>query len=687
MSRFYKNETNLTHLMTPMNSYFPPDQMELRALKDGATSAFCDTFIADENSRNIFIDYTYNYIYSHIMLNINNEMTKSLDGCHPLHGNENIHLVFKGGNVMSMLFDKTSMTNEKMNNLKKYFKPSDVDYSLYIKTETNSRYMNIKHHAKILLMQALEKVAKFFDGVYLEERVPHVVDDMYRLLDTVYDKSRQKMLLKILTLHRMTYNLFLQNAVINSPIFADALFKEQKMLRAIIELIECHKCSIISLTYLHQLCELYLFFNEKLGVRKITDVASIVQKKTEAIDSIQGKLHILENSLLKFYDKKMDIKNNIVAKINEIKDEKFYDYDINSYPQTKRLFTLENDYANKIFLEKKKYLGIYSKNSHTEFTTIVNSNDAHDIGHHYLSYNNTLAIMAGNGMYFDLARIKFFVKIKNGIKTLNDDTIKDINIPSEFIDVSIPHFDDSSKLHFYETIAGDPPMIDIVYQIDGTNYVSQIYSYDKKMLADDLNNVLFHQVSVPWTAPKYEKRLMRLLFFISTTKRNIEAYNVLFKFSKFVKKIMDNGVEIKYFEYDSSKQDTFHYFYKIMSQNFSEKKGIFGEKTDLDQNRKMYSKYFTETLTYVSSNSNIFREEYDEYFKILSTLWTHVFIFMLNDDVKILNIINKMNAVLRIKLFKTNDAKQNKINVDKIRNCFKTFVDTIVLFDEQWNVS
>jgi len=93
--------------------------------------------------------------------------------------------------------------------------------------------------------------------------------------------------------------------------------------------------------------------------------------------------------------------------------------------------------------------------------------------------------------------------------------MKEYNIPSEFVDVSIPAFPDINRKYFYSEVQEEGINI-LKYSNNSTNYYWNTYSIHQ--LFDDLLKILFGPTIVPWYDAKYDKRIIRLLLLFSFYK-------------------------------------------------------------------------------------------------------------------------------------------------------------------------
>ena len=158
---------------------------------------------------------------------------------------------------------------------------------------------------------------------------------------------------------------------------------------------------------------------------------------------------------------------------------------------------------------------------------------------HYITYNSSINVCLNKYssiINFDLIRSKLNFTLNNIFikKYLPDidenwETSK-INVPSEFIDISIPCFDDT----FYTTFILNPRhyLHTYNYNLDLQNIIGtnnfDIKSLNVSYFIHDLISILFTQnVFYPWIDLKYRKRLYRLLFLYSIHDQALIPYLTL----------------------------------------------------------------------------------------------------------------------------------------------------------------
>ena len=219
---------------------------------------------------------------------------------------------------------------------------------------------------------------------------------------------------------------------------------------------------------------------------------------------------------------------------------------------------------------------------------------------HYISYNSiiyseSIEEPVESNVKFDLARIKFNVElnvpytkkteklkdlselpiyISNDYTSMHEETKCDddsvdhtvceepihytdedlpktkekekINIPSEFIDVSIPDFIDGTGKHYISSLSLEP------HRLVDNDHDLHVYSYSVLQIAEDLENVLFIQnlQILPWLDSKYAKRLDRLVLFLllsyysnEFTERITDKYDFILRIYDLCEYIISNQNE------------------------------------------------------------------------------------------------------------------------------------------------
>jgi hypothetical protein len=167
------------------------NQNKVRMLNDNTTDAFVSIFFNDNNILKLLIDYQYQFIYFFIMSKINSELMNvkplnrhnnniDVENLYPLQHNEHIILSFKGGSTMFFLYNNILNYNQQQNgidrarfvNIDKYFKISDIDFSVSIESENTFRYNQLESFVSKLITESLEEIANRFEYILLRLIVP-----------------------------------------------------------------------------------------------------------------------------------------------------------------------------------------------------------------------------------------------------------------------------------------------------------------------------------------------------------------------------------------------------------------------------------------------------------------------------------------------------------------------------------
>jgi len=298
---------------------------------------------------------------------------------------------------------------------------------------------------------------------------------------------------------------------------------------------------------------------------------------------------------------------------------------------------------NSFTIVQRNSIFLLSKNDALETTEM--HDDIFDNKFHYITYNEIIKKNRVNGTIttdFDLMRSKLNIIInkeniieKNGINHR-------AKVPSEFIDVSIPRFEDGGRKEFFEHIHnhGNVPVMLIL-----NNQHTNIFAYSPTELLEDLVYVLTEQNSIePWIDKKYKKRLIRMAVLVIMDlvyKNNLENnanlnvnYNNYKKFFTMCYKVYTycNG-EIAYPN-------------NILASFI---KG-YDQQNDLNPNNQRISNYLDtyNTFSYEWFNNLKYlpplfiNESYVSIDKLISHIITWTFLYRYNDH-QLLNILNHFN--------------------------------------------
>lgn len=529
----------------------------VRAYRDSTTDAFVKNILNNETLRFLFLDYTFHLINSKICTEINDYLTSNHYA--PLTGEENVYFVFKGGNVMNhfmelhlasienifkkiplknvsrkyqIKLDDPTLTNfdDYFTKLKENFKISDVDYSLYVRASSHARFLLIHEGSLRILARALDQISIHFDSIY-ESMKPAQLIDVLDTNDDVNDEDpfveRYHQLKELMIDERFTpYWNIIKKELNNTPfnqISAHKLNKEyfDAIMKSILDGVEFVNQINTDTSYLTKIYQLitviqYLQTIKYLGIENSNyniNVSNVTNLDSEL------KSH-LDNLLMKKYDhlrvsefytveKINQLKTDLMAALDKLVNEERYEEINNGLKVERTKYQLvKTPQMDDLQILKRGNFIVKSNNNPLEQELSFNTDESK---FHYLTFNNIINITrATNKLNFDLMRIKFNVKAVNHIFKVND-KLKDVSIPSEFIDVSIPFYDDVAGQHYINHSAYHLTKISLRNETIKRNIIVQAYGLDD--LVHDLSYVLFGQnYFVPWLDPKYNKRIIRFIF-------------------------------------------------------------------------------------------------------------------------------------------------------------------------------
>jgi hypothetical protein len=542
----YKNESALTEL-------YPK-----RKLPDEVTAAFVESFFTDKSSderrnetnmiRNLFVDYTYTYIRSMLLTSINQELIDQAQL--PLLPNEEIELVYKGGNIMNIFyetrlknagFDQACMDVLNSPQLSDNFKVSDVDYTISIHTLTADRYEIIKIISERILYNIMENMIIFFeymlnnpmiDGKPID--VDHSNIDMmtdlqdFILLDEIYDRilphisSGTDPNINIQTI--IDEVIKLTSGVKQYSSYVKDMDKIIKLVNILTSLLTFKNDKPKQNTIRQLISELLYYRNTiidfkkqqliNVGMYKRANIElfknNIVQKmsKMDCCDPSVGK------NIIRMHHNGTMIDVDRIVQSNQIQIEGRASAIIDPSPST-----LKQEEFN---IENIQSIGQYKKTAH------------------YLTFNDTISYRRDlTNINFDLMRIKLNTCI-NGATKITDDSgthpVDSYKIPSEFIDVSIANSSDISYIYFSslakERFGHYDKYLIPIFSSNLPNYKIYFTGYSANQIRMDLEMVLYYQtiLIMPWLAGKADKRLKRFLLFSLCVEKNNDVTNAIYKY-------------------------------------------------------------------------------------------------------------------------------------------------------------
>jgi len=594
---------------------------DYRAYKDESTNIFNEVFFSDKTTIFRFLYYCYQQINYDIISNINDELNE-YDTV--LQSNEEILLISKGGNMMSLFINKilNVLNKGNSNQIKENTKISgisDTDLTIYLLTENELRFNLIYSIITPLLYESLKKIRSYFDNIMNSNNYIVNHNKINNNTFTTINRNDKKYTIEYISkkykeiydiIQKINKNIkYLQDL---QDIVYELIFDKNNYL--IFD--DIH----IGSRYINILQCIKYYYNLKIiqfNKNNFDDIIGIIINEQRKI--IEINLSKILGELKDFYQK--DKINNFLEKLSNTfnsnyigkkyyKYTNFYTLPINEYILTgntnfnnnflKNNNNLENNLSNNSLqnnslqnnlsinslqnnLEVNKNNNKKLRNNNKNLSKIQINFEYNDVeyikenenniirllerkdfiikniqsiyfngylesktkNNHYISINSTINNRVYNHIVnFDLFRIKLNIELPNIIinnykgidqnKNLifeNNNELKTISIPSEFLDVSIPKFNDINLIKFRNNFKFEDfnKYFSILnFKKNNINYLN-IITYNLEYLIDDLNMVLYKQNTfIPWIDMKYKKRLNRLccLSLLLIIKKNIGNKNI-----------------------------------------------------------------------------------------------------------------------------------------------------------------
>lgn len=656
-----------------------------RVFADTSTSAYTSVFLADNLI--IFVDYLFTKLFTDIHINLNKKLVKKDFSI--LIENEDIVLVFKGGNVMHFYFnniekksedivytnlDKNSEEIEYISFIKdisaKNFSISDVDFSIYIKAGNIKRYNEIYGTLLEILYSSCNDISKFFDSYYKAAVADDTIDLMsnsFDLLPTkLFNEEKIDMVLEKLNLivskihyikkykfvNRYTLSMCTNlaevkyidfdkvNTTRKSYIKEMCLLNISSLISEIInqeiEISECY--DVISLAKILRYCSLIIYITKKVDKIKLVEKVDSMEVDLSSISHLKKSIR---NKMTKISNTKLNtlINSNFYTKEKIKMYIKILEEKLNQLRKNSCHFS-KNDTEVKIMSLKDKIIttsdiAISKKNN---FKLILDKTQVDDTERiHYISFNRSIhTIFSNYDLNFDLLRIKFNTVMNNNFVINKYSAEKNHTekhhapIPSEFLDISIPCYSDYYRQHYVD---------DMSYKI-----LHGIPSYTIKQIYEDLIFVLYKQSNfVPWADKKYEKRIGRSIIFglLSDSNNFVDLL-------KLIQLVYDNIV---------TKSQSF----QTVAKYIDDIKFIYGYSDEKRIKNLVYNEYNGSIVSY---NSLLINKKYENIEDYLRNI---IYFFSLHnssteDYIKFVNNIRKLynrsfidfNTELFVEEYKTN---------------------------------
>lgn len=507
-----------------LQNKYPED----RAYRDLTTSVFNEIHFRNQKKLYLFTYYCFQQINYDVISNINNFL--DING-EILNYDEEILLIFKGGNVVKLYTDYIYNIFELPNKQD----PSDTDFSIFIINNDEKKFNLIYYYVSSLLYKSLKIIRTYFENIFSEKfeklnvrikknkLINYFIEEQLKLDDI---NNIEKYLLYIFYYYKPQQSNQLNNLIF-TQILENFINNDHKII--IYKDIHVATKYIKILTSIKYYVGKYNINTNEINNYSINanDIIFFLKELDNTILTqryiIQIQLNNLINKLGNFYTEgnKNQLLNKLSEKLNESYINKSY-YKYNSNDKIDVEMKIENN-ININDLSYKERKDIIARDIQNIFFTEV-SKDINNSYHHYISINSTIFCVYDNyNLMFDLYRIKLNVRLKE-IYDITKDERRPLNIPSEFLDISIPKYYDSGLINVRKKFKKEYKDFSNFYEnkqkicfaklsltVDNYNY-QNILIYNVSYLVKDLNIMLFGQNFMPWINNKYEKRLNRLNF-------------------------------------------------------------------------------------------------------------------------------------------------------------------------------
>jgi len=488
-----------------------------------------------------FINIKNNQILNYMGINADNYQQHVVD-----EPNKRSKMKFQYDVENAKFLDKSDNIKDFMDNiLKPKFGISDIDYSIYINTDTGSRYIILHGIIVKLLHIILDYITKKFDQhlknalsnsnnltkpeIYVESsEIINVYDHPYflivRALKMIVCRDTLKKDLEM-------YDGYKLPSYFNVSIQYTSRFDDINLRDRLVYILNIFNTNMINNTYEKSMYVLYFMLD--------------IVFYSEYIDNINADL--LSHKL-----KLEDIRNYIVINITALVESKEFDlfsipyYSLSEINQIKKNLAKTFSSLAPDANELKTKIAMRSGSSEPDTYKLVNNTtitesdfefrptDCIDIvpnqlapsefvtdqQHcnkiHYVTYNAVIRMERGPTILdFDLIRSKINLVMKGSHFIKNDKVVAVMPVPSEFIDISIPRFDDTARINFIDEIrhtGGHPYLLNLK---TSTGRQISINSYGPTNIARDLIYILFNQNTFePWLDKKFQKRIIRTIYFV-----------------------------------------------------------------------------------------------------------------------------------------------------------------------------
>ena len=687
-----------------------------RAYKDESTSAFVETFFNNEDTLNQFIDYNFHVLHYFIIANINESLT--ING-EILKSDEDIFIIFKGGNVMHFYFNKiiqaiknnlNSTDTEyikKVDDLNKYFKTSDVDTSVYIINNDEQKFNLIYYYISNLLISSLLFIRNNFDKL-LQNNKFEIINFKILPPTFIYIITYNNPKYDIYTIHILYKNFCkilenysnddVENFINNFNDYMDYFYIQNQ------ETYYIFQDSYLGSRYISLLQLIKFYYKSNNDINRVIESQPFLKSFINKIDQIIQLQHetiktVLNNKLCSFNEFYTEDKLKIFLEklLNKFNSDDYLNkhfFNHSNIPSVEIVINKQVDNSELVIIDRNDF-ALRCINS-IYYSNLILFNEK---SNHFLSINNVISNYVGNEhmVLFDLYRVKFNVLLKK-IFNVNKQKYIEMFVPSEFLDISIPKFYDYNLIKLRYKLYNTGGYVHYFSKLDNNKLECyNILTTNLKYTIKDLNCVLYEQNTfIPWNDLKYNKRIFRLLFlmFIVYYKKAV-SYSCVDLVDSILNKFIKNLTELSkaietYFDNKNSNVNneiTKNLILSLINNiiYYNNNNNLLNQYTLFNfydyQNKLFFKiKYYDSSILDNEVLSHIFHEEMD---LSINVILKNIFFIIENYDVYKIYINTNLNNYNYI--FNSLEDKDNYINVvflEKYLEFTKTFVDNITFIKE-----
>ena len=623
-----------------------------------------------------------------------------------------------------------------LNDQKDNFKISDVDFSFVIFCNNEVKYRLIAQISGIIMINSLKSIKNFFNEYYKHNVITeqNSIKNLNESISFISHDNPDNKLIKLYSLRIKKFRKILNDInnkkeIWNTEINDIKNFYSDKYITNFIfnyaypgnesYFNDGHE-EHLNVTNLRLVIEIYEYLilkniiNKKKGILNEKE-ENILNMQIAGMEGI--KLYHLNNKKIKIVQKgfyNINEINKIIETISskysltnvteEEREEAYKLYEtryenLRTFVDNIKTFSLERISNGPLnFVPYKKHFRINSKNEidiiprSDLILRYVNNYSVREVlslesgtdNYHYITYNNLLNSQNNIApvISFELYRIKFNIQLNNIIKI--NGKLGDLDVPSEFIDVSCSGFHDAARKHFVED-SHDNGLYIYKRNYENTSYYWN--SYSLQQLFDDIFIVLFSMNTlIPWYDNKYNKRINRaLLLYLLLNINKMKNENNIEKNMKWLKNLIWL-LRLLFNIYDNIITNGQTNIYKssypyIFVSKFiiNKKKGQYKNETIMRELSKYLLNLSIINLEKLSFNSSLYIDNRFKDFEYFIRFIIFYSYYMYDSDfLRILNIMRKKGNMREYTTQKEVNENNDKF-IELLRISIKTLFIVIII--------